>query len=276
MEAVLNELKIIWRDKLKCCVCYEYIIPPVTEICTSGHNGCQSCVAQLKECPLCHLPVEKYRNLGVEESCRNNNIKIPCNNHFWGCSEETLIDDMKNHAAVCVYQQELCPFVSPRGTCAWKGPITYLRQHVLTGHKDCRVIVLDEETVNFTDKCVTQKLILIRGHEVFLVITDFNLPSYFNYYCIRAQYFGPKHDFPSYKFKVTLGGVCKHNAEFEGCSDTKDGKVSAGGLHVHVSACFFNDFCQNRVPIYKRNFSIKITKKSSARSDCSSVDHDFN
>jgi hypothetical protein len=116
----------------------------------------------------------------------------------------------------------------------------------------------------------------MRRHEVFLVITDFSLPSHFNYYCIRAQYFGPKHDFPSYKFEVSLGGVCKHNAEFEGCSDTKDGKIIGGGLHVHISACFFNDFCQNRLPIYKRNFSIKISKKSSAAGDCSRVNDDLN
>lgn len=267
MEAVISELKLVWRNKLKCCICYEYIIPPVTEICVSGHNGCETCVTHLTECPLCHLPADKYRNEGVEESCRSNKIKIPCNNQFWGCPEETLIDGMKNHAAVCVYQQELCPFVSPRGTCSWKGPIKYLKQHILACHKECRVIVLDEEMINFTDKCVTQTLVLIRGHEIFLVITDFNLPAPFKYYCIRAQYFGPKHDFPSYKFEGSLGGVCRHDAEFEGCTNTKDEKESKDGLHVHIPTRCFDDVCKYRVPIYKRKFSIKISKKSSVTSD---------
>jgi len=72
---------------------------------------------------VCHLPVEKCRDEGVEESFRNNKITLPFNNQFRGCSEETLTDGMKKHAIVCVYHQELCPFVSPRGLCSWKGPI---------------------------------------------------------------------------------------------------------------------------------------------------------
>jgi len=92
----------------------------------------------------------------------------------------------------------------------------------MTGHKEFRVITLDEETVTVTDKCVTRTLVLTRSHEVILVLTDFGLPSPFSCYCVRAQYFGPKHDLPSYKFKITLGGACKHNAEFVWRSGKKD------------------------------------------------------
>jgi len=126
----------------------------------------------------------------------------------------------------------------------------------MTGHKECKVTTLDEETVTFTDKCVTRTLFLTRGHEVIRVLTDFSLPSPFSCYCVRAQYFGPKHDLPSYKFKITLGGACKHNAEFECRNGKKDGNISGRGLHVQISTCLHKGFCQYRVPIYERNFSI--------------------
>ena len=169
-------------------------------------------------------------------------FKIPCNKHFWGCSEETLIEGRKKCTAVCIYQQELCPIVSHRGTCSLRSPIKCLRQHILTGHKDCRVTIIDEETITITDKRVTQKLVLIRRHTFFVVTTHFSLPSHFSYYCVRAQYFGPKRDFPSYKLEITLGGASKHNAELECRSGKKHDKITECGMALNVSPCLYKDF----------------------------------
>jgi hypothetical protein len=259
MEQVMAELHNVWLEFMVCCICKEYIIPPVTEICTSGHNGCEACVAQLTKCPVCELPADKFRNIGIEEACRNANIRIPCNNLFWGCSERSLIDDMKNHSVVCVYQRILCPFASYVSPCSWGGPIIGLQQHIMENHHDCYVFVTEEEIINLSCPCETQKLVIIRGHEIFLVITHISDSRLLKHYCITLKYVGPKQNIPNYRYEINVAGGYNHEIAPEGDNSNANLEmITDMGGHVHVS----NTPCNISVPIHEWSYSIKISRPS--------------
>lgn len=242
-------------ESLQCSVCKNYALPPVTEICMNGHNACVDCVKPLTECPVCSLPADKYWNNGIEEMCRKRELKIPCNNLFWGCNEKNLIDDVKKHAAICRYQQQLCPFIPPRGTCSWQGPQIRLEEHIVEVHHDCKAVITSEEIINIYEFCIPQKLVVIRGHEVFVVVTYFNDFSSPTSYIISANYVGPSHDFPSYRYEVVSFGPSKGKM-VEGFSITNPDKVSKGGLY----ACLSKETLG--VPLRKRKYTLKISRYS--------------
>ncbi|XP_021937580.1 E3 ubiquitin-protein ligase sina-like isoform X2 [Zootermopsis nevadensis] len=255
MEDIVAELHNAWLEFMVCSLCKKYILPPVIEICTNGHNGCETCVTQLTVCPICKLPADKYQNTGIEEACRSANIRVPCNNRSWGCSERSLIDDMRNHSIVCVHQQIPCPFASSDSPCSWCGPISGLQRHMIEKHHDCRVVITQEEPIHLSYSCETQKLVVIRGIEIFLILTLLREPCVSKYYCTTVKYVGPKHNADKYIYEVNIAGGYKHEIQ----DDIRDPEmVTESGGHIHV----FNTTSNVTVPVRECKYYITISRHS--------------
>lgn len=257
VHEVRVDMENVWLEFMMCSVCWDYIEPPVTEICTNGHNGCSTCVKHLTKCPICELPADPCRNIGIETKCRNAMVRIPCNNSFLGCNKKSLIDDMKNHSEICLYQWNECPFAQPRANCcSWKGPIIALQQHILQRHHDCKLIISHEEIINLSYSCITENLVIMRNHEIFLVKACFSKTNLLKYYCISVEYVGPKKNIPDYKYEIKVDGGCNQEIQFGNDSDITDPEnIKKSGLHVHVRTHRY--IC---VPIHKRKYHITISR----------------
>ena len=121
-----------WREALECPVCYELMTPPIT-MCENGHNTCNTCKPNLRQCPTCRGDFLNVRNKLAETASRS--FEHPCRFHTSGCTFTFRFDDKEKHEDECPYGYYKCPLCSV-SECQWKGPFKHIKQHIENTHGD--------------------------------------------------------------------------------------------------------------------------------------------
>ncbi|PNF17846.1 hypothetical protein B7P43_G05717 [Cryptotermes secundus] len=87
--------------KFQCTVCCDYMQPPVLQCC-NGHFICSICCLMLNLCPVCRIPLQNIRNMGIEIFA--NIIRLPCNYSKFGCAVPLLHTERREHEETCEYR----------------------------------------------------------------------------------------------------------------------------------------------------------------------------
>jgi len=130
MDVLLPALDEVLLSDLKCPVCMEYMVPPIT-FCTKGHNICSKCRESIQYCPTCRAELLEIRNVALENIVRR--LKYPCAYRKSGCHELFSIEHIANHHAACVNGKIICP-LQIIGTCTWNGLKNDLKEHANKAH----------------------------------------------------------------------------------------------------------------------------------------------
>jgi hypothetical protein len=126
-------------------------------------------------------------------------------------------------------------------------------------HYDCKVVVSEEETIIMSFSCDIHKVVTIRGHEVFLVVTHFSDSCLLKHCCITVKYVGPKHKIQHYKYEVNVDGVYSREIMPDrDYSTTNPGMIREIGGHIHV----LNILIDVSFPAQKLNYSVKTSTDS--------------
>jgi hypothetical protein len=133
-----------------CVVCEEF--PRVGETagpihnCRNGHLLCQTCLKQVKECPICRNPDIFCRNLPLERilalSFKDQDFKCK---HAPECKAKMKIKDLTVHEKFCSFREVFCPS-NHRNACNWRGTLHKLVDHMK--EKKCCQVIFDRTTPN--------------------------------------------------------------------------------------------------------------------------------
>ena len=171
-------------SKFECCVCLEYISPPILQ-CPNSHLFCLRCRQQLKapeKCPNCQqtLPESDSRCLTLEQLAVDLGLPFPCKYSSSGCSVTSLLTEKKNHENLCEFRHYKCWECEGR---EWFGDKQQMFQHLIDIHQYVNQD-LDSESNNvvimidhFCREEWTQwyELVTFNGqHFVLFVIRDYN------------------------------------------------------------------------------------------------------
>ena len=123
----------------KCCVCVEYINPPILQ-CRNSHVFCKSCRQKFKspaKCPTCEetLPHEDSRNCSLEQIAETLGLLFPCKNSSNGCNVTLLLTEKANHEELCGHN----PYKCRESACNMSGSREQLVQHLFDEHKYERI-----------------------------------------------------------------------------------------------------------------------------------------
>ena len=141
----------------KCCVCVEYINPPILQ-CRNSHVFCKSCRQQFKsppKCPTCTvtLPREDSRYTSLEQIAESLGLLFPCKNSTNGCNVTLLLTERQNHEELCGLGSFKCYELG----CKWSGSRDQLVQHFLDEHRYERI---DSNSYCITIDCKLQSTIV--------------------------------------------------------------------------------------------------------------------
>ena len=100
----------------ECCVCLEYIIPPIFQ-CRNSHVFCQSCRQKFKSpvrCPTCRVVLLQtdIKNHSLEQIADSLGLQFPCKYSLNGCDVTSLLTDRPKHKIQCEFVPYSCPHLS--------------------------------------------------------------------------------------------------------------------------------------------------------------------
>lgn len=129
VDTVFGEL----LKDLECPVCYEYMIPPITQ-CYNGHNICSriSCGRNLQQCPLCRGDICNVRNRAAENLSRK--ITHPCSYRQFGCMAQYVLHCQNVHEECCRFKPHKCPLTMLENCNNWSGPLSQMKKHIKVNH----------------------------------------------------------------------------------------------------------------------------------------------
>jgi len=178
--------------ELKCPVCLEYMLPPIT-MCTEGHNICNSCKSQVKRCPICSENFTSLRNISLETIA--SRMQVPC---------KSMSKGREKRLPLCLHGPYKCPFAITSPPCSWEGPFTCIKDHIRSQHVehgDVRDVlgIHNVRLPNFeTSSAWCQAMVTME--EVFFRMSK--IIDGFLYCCVL--YVGPKVNASKYNYRMTI------------------------------------------------------------------------
>ena len=194
----------------ECCVCLEYIIPPILQ-CLNSHVFCQSCREQFEKpvkCPTCReaLPRKDNRNYSLEQIAESLRLPFPCKYKTNGCDVTSLLTHIHKHEELCEQKPYKCPYIT--GECQWTGSREEVTQHLMDEHKhrriDCHIyskrIKLNDKRIKLCDNFWA--IILYYKNENFVLIRKYN--NIFNQFSIIVLFIGEQRIADQFKYKIEV------------------------------------------------------------------------
>lgn len=130
-------------NNLECPVCSNYMAPPIPE-CKNKHSICKHCFQKVENCPLCRAPKHGHGiSLALGEIYEM--LTIPCRFRDRGCQYSCKGEFLYRHEMVCELRTRNC-FVRKSLECGWEGPISDMKDHLLTQHPTNSCIDKEKET----------------------------------------------------------------------------------------------------------------------------------
>jgi E3 ubiquitin-protein ligase SIAH1 len=209
MQFESSDFEQILLNVMKCPVCTEYMVPPIT-LCVNGHNICGICKPKLDVCPTCRELFLVVNNEALEKLARE--VKYPCTYRQFGCKEVLALYMLVEHQAKCPNGKLTCPAAQHPlyiQQCDWTGDYKEVKNHLLEKHLEMCVDygVVESRTLHaFSTLDGFHKFVFFYD-EVFFRTADVinNIP------CVVVQYIGPPDKAAKYQYKVKL--VNKDNTE---------------------------------------------------------------
>ena len=111
----------------ECPVCLNILKSKTIYQCENGHAICDQCYSKFtaKNCPTCTNVMFKTRNLVSEKILEK--LPTPC--QFVGCSEESMLNELKNHEQECLFRLVDCV-----QNCELKKPLNEIIYHIKKYH----------------------------------------------------------------------------------------------------------------------------------------------
>ena len=124
VNQVLSNLKI----SIEGPVCLS--LPESTPIyqCENGHIICNACHQDMAECPQCHIPFGKIRNLLADSILEAFTKPCPFAKH--GCAARLQIDRVDDHKQICSFREFSCPLRN----CDEKLTMSSVKRHLIKDH----------------------------------------------------------------------------------------------------------------------------------------------
>ncbi|XP_003742392.1 E3 ubiquitin-protein ligase SIAH1B [Galendromus occidentalis] len=88
----------------RCVICYRIPLSPrFVSLDCHQHIVCPECGAKVTNCPMCRRSAQAlFRNLEVRKA--NNNVKLLCPFHQFGCAEICGVEEWKIHIRECPFE----------------------------------------------------------------------------------------------------------------------------------------------------------------------------
>ena len=191
----------------ECCVCLEYIIPPILQ-CRNSHVFCQSCRKKFTspvKCPTCRVPIPQTesRNHSLEQIARSLRLPFPCKYKTNGCDVTSLLTNLPKHEKRCGYGPYVCP--DGNGKCDWSGSREEVAQHLIDEHKyaikesrfDYWILNMDDKNSQFWAK------ILSFNDQKFIFVRKFDLTRKNSFKAILL-FIGERKDANQFKYEIEI------------------------------------------------------------------------
>ena len=192
----------------KCCVCLEYINPPILQ-CQNSHVFCQLCRRQFPSpalCPACREPLPKKdgRSYSLEQIAQSLGLQFPCKYKTYGCDVTSLLTERLNHERLCNYGPFECPDVSEE--CHWSGSREKVVKHLIDEHKypirhygcDYSLIKLDEE-----DRRTSWQKLLSYKNENFVYVIKLDSDRK-NHFKAIVLFIGEQREANQFRYKIEV------------------------------------------------------------------------
>ena len=192
----------------KCCVCLEYINPPILQ-CRNSHLFCQSCRQKFKSpllCPTCRetLPQKDIRSYSVEQIAESIRLLFPCKYSLSGCDVNSLLTEKAKHEEQCGYGPYVCPDVN--GRCRWSGSREEVAQHLIDEHN----YPINESNVEYWLLLLDYKIetktwptILTFNDQKFIFIRKFDSDRKYHFKAI-LMFIGEQKDADKFKYNIEI------------------------------------------------------------------------
>ncbi|XP_069689592.1 E3 ubiquitin-protein ligase sina-like isoform X2 [Periplaneta americana] len=238
---------------LECPVCMEYMVPPIS-LCENGHSICDQCRPQLPLCPTCRRPfLSNTRNVALESIA--SGLDYPCRNE--GCLEVFPLALVTKHQAVCPHRPYECP-LSLGSHCAWKGPLSVIKKHVIESHgRYARIGAESTSVLNDVSNTPAYSLVIFAFDQVFLQKSRLQDCKFYS----AVQYIGPKENASKYRYEFQLSTSKGHHKILVGnmtYSDSEDlQSVNKAGNCVRLDYDIIKRFMyDDKLPYKLRLFRI--------------------
>lgn len=128
-----EELETSVRSKLDCPVCFELMLPPISQ-CREGHAVCGSCCKRLlrsagPKCPTCRCVLASPVARALQLELVAATVQLTCK--WQGCGHVCPYSDFAHHINTCVCRHVNCPV---SGATCWSGAGSDLRAHLEEKH----------------------------------------------------------------------------------------------------------------------------------------------
>lgn len=229
---------------LECPVCFNPMVPPIYQ-CVAGHSICDSCKAQVNDCPTCHADIQNTRNYLLEEM--TNHFKYPCKYREYDCLFVSTANEIKLHETECKFGPQNCPF-NEFDECNWKGKLELLLSHVRVTHDD---VILDME--NFTIYIETYSIedifIINRFKEIFKLLIKLDD----NYCYLSIQLIGPKLTASNYIYEIDFfdNETNERNYFKRTCSSNTSFDVAFDNDCLKLPIYMIEPFIKNQILTFK-------------------------
>ena len=209
MQSQSKDLEQILFSVMKCPVCTQYMVPPIT-LCVNGHNVCGICKPKLDVCPTCRDLFLGIRNEALEKLARE--VKYSCTYRQFGCKEVLALYMLVEHQAKCPNGQLPCPAIEHPlciQPCDWIGNFKEVRNHLMEKHLEMCVDYGEVESRTLhacSTLCGFHKFVFVYDEVFFRTAGIMN-----DMFCVAVQYIGPHENAAKYQYRVKL--VNKDNTD---------------------------------------------------------------
>ena len=202
MQSESSDMEQILLSVMKCPVCNEYMVPPIT-LCVNGHNVCGICKPKLDVCPTCRDLFLGVKNEALEKLARE--VKYPCSYQKFGCKEVLALYMLVEHQSKCPNGQLTCPAAKHPlyvQSCDWIGNYKEVKNHLVEKHLEMCVDygVVESRTIHaFSNLCGFDKFVFVYDEVFFRTVSMMN-----DMLCVAVQYIGQPENAAKYQYRVKL------------------------------------------------------------------------
>ncbi|PSN44224.1 hypothetical protein C0J52_19744 [Blattella germanica] len=178
-------------------------------MCSNGHNLCNTCRPQFRNCPTCRgKMLSNLRNFTAEIVSRN--ITHSCRFKTAGCTAQLAAAyKLQHEEEVCRHRPLRCPFFM-MGCCQWAGQLGEIMKHVKLQHIQEKEITEFKFSTRFRyykrssgTEMLRHDALYILGDIYFLRVNTMN-----GYLYLSLLFVGEKEEASVFSYEVTLHSEC--------------------------------------------------------------------